>query len=269
MDHEFPESSAASRLLERVPPISRSRGYRLYDEKGKRYLDLFLDSGRAMMGRYPKKFASSLKAQIDRGGLASLPSVWTKRLEKALCGLFPDYRIFRVYFGLERALSVLASLGLGRPRDPVRHASSVANSLSALWRPFVPDPLPEEAIVPILPFPFVPAPQPVLFKKREDAPPSDPIAPFWSAALVRTASDFKRFSGVYTESLWAAFDTLSGDAWTRRGPWLYPRTEADKYPDFFDQCLSAGLLVSPDPDFPSLVPGEYSEGDLKGLERTH
>lgn len=199
----------AGGLLSRLPPIVRARDFYLYDIHGRRYLDLWLDGGRALLGRRPDGLSTRLKNEIDRGGCAALPSVETRRFEKAILASFPGHAAVRLYADTGRACAALAAAGFGEPADPAiicdpagravsgAAAASAVSALSAagagdaaacaFWRPFLPAPgtdLPASsgpgglpgfapegaaAILPVLPFPLGPSPQAVLFRTAEAA----------------------------------------------------------------------------------------------------
>ena len=59
-------------VLHELPPIRRARGYHLYDEAGKRYLDLSLAGGRALLGHRPERALLELKNLLSRGLAADL-----------------------------------------------------------------------------------------------------------------------------------------------------------------------------------------------------
>ena len=89
-------------LYPRLPQIRRARGYRLYT-KGGRFLDFWQGGGGAILGHMPSGLGRSLKAEIDRGFLASGPSVEQERLVGSLKNLFPGWR-FVCFSNLRRAV---------------------------------------------------------------------------------------------------------------------------------------------------------------------
>ena len=48
------------------PLIRRARGYHLYDTGGNRYLDMYLDNGRAFLGHSPVRTITSLKNALEK-----------------------------------------------------------------------------------------------------------------------------------------------------------------------------------------------------------
>jgi hypothetical protein len=266
-------------LLSLMPDIRRAREFRLYDAGGRRFLDAYLDSGAALLGHRPAGLANTLKNELDRGGFAALPSSWSRRCDGAIAALLPGYPVRRIYISFEKALEAIAPLGVSEAVDDVLRFPSSDSKPSegivgprpraALWRPFLPGQGDADILLPVLPFPLWPAPQVVLF--RDDpgnaVPPSDVISPFWLSGLASTAFSLIAYAKTYGEPLWKRFELSARNAWTRRGPYLYPRCSASGYLDFFRDCLASGILPSPDYRFPSIVPGIFSSGDLQGLRK--
>jgi len=126
-----------------MPLIRRARGYRLYDHRGRRYLDLWQNGGRSLLGHRPAGQTTLLKNLLSKGLAADLPSPYTGRLERALAALLPAHGQARVVASPEAALR-LAGLYLGRE---VRGAEVADPALSegpreaevAWWRPGLED----------------------------------------------------------------------------------------------------------------------------------
>jgi hypothetical protein len=70
---------------------------------------------------------------------------------------------------------------------------------------------------------------------------------------------------MYTESLWRKVDRRLGPYFERSGPYLYPRAEGDGYEGLFRAALDGGALISPDPERPSIIPGDFDDGELAAL----
>ncbi|TCW60957.1 hypothetical protein [Treponema sp. J25] len=94
-------------LLTLLPPLRRGRGYRLYAQNGKRYLDLWQQGGWAILGHDPHRQLLLLKNTLSRGCLGLFPQDHHRRLFQALASIFPE-RTFRIYRSFER----LEQLGL-------------------------------------------------------------------------------------------------------------------------------------------------------------
>jgi len=61
-----------------LPVIRRARGYRLYGQDGRRYLDLWQGGGRALLGHRPARVTTVLKNVISTGLVTDLPSDWRR-----------------------------------------------------------------------------------------------------------------------------------------------------------------------------------------------
>lgn len=98
-------------LLALIPSLRRGRGYRLYAQNGKRYLDLWQQGGWAILGQASHRQLLLLKNTLSRGCLGLFPQDHHRRLFQALASIFPE-RTFRIYRSFER----LEQLGLWDPR---------------------------------------------------------------------------------------------------------------------------------------------------------
>ena len=211
------------RLLSELPEIRRAREYRLYDAAGRRYLDLYQDCGRAVLGHRPDGLSKAVRNTFSRGIAADFPSANERTLVKALSRLLPRTGSFRIYRSTLRAATVLLELGVSLFTDPLTDLTvrlpapasvplrteppsggtgvdpaSVASpggagdpvEAAAVWRPF--SELPYDryaALVPVLPFPGSWGPVVVAFGRGLDAPPSDPVSPVYLSGLARAAWD--------------------------------------------------------------------------------
>ncbi len=256
-----------SDLLGRLPSIRRARGYRLYDHRGRRYLDLYQEGGRALLGHRPAGVGRALKGAISKGLAADLPSVYARRLEKALLRYFlPGYREARIYCCREQALEAAAAflgggLGPGEVADPALGHSSERVSL---WRPLLEEPPRAQVLLPVLPFAMGSAPAVVCFRAvpPPELPLPGPLSPVILAGAVRALYELRR----WVQPPWLTPDLLQGaPAWRQRGVYLSFESGEEEYAAVFDRFLAAGLLLAPARDTPSILPGEASPGELKTL----
>ncbi len=286
-----------------LPPIRRMRGWRLYGENGERYLDLRLLDNRGFLGAKGRFAGTRAKNGIDLGLLKEAPSRHAERLRKALGQAVPGAAAFRFYRCEERALEALGSvLAAGRPLgrgdlyDPLRRDPGAPDSgaPAAVQRFFLPGE--EEARLSSFPARLVPLPCPAPFapavlafsdpdlaaEAREDE-----LAPLLPFAALRAWEDFRGLSTPreggrrvrsgegapsYAEALWARTDRRLSAYFERKGPYLYPRCPEAGWPAFRVRALEGGCVLAPEWGLPSIVPGEYDDGELKklasALERT-
>jgi hypothetical protein len=262
-------------LLRQLPPIRRAREYHLYDVRGRRYLDLWQEGGRCLLGHRPGRLVPVLKAALSKGLLAELPSVYSGRLQAVLARMFPAYRAF--YLLPEEAAALqLAAHQLGRPipgrvADPVLAGSAPEQALVRRWRPLqLPPPTSApaaeaEVLLPVLPFGLGPAPV-VACLLRDPVPglPAPaPLSPLLLAGALRSLHDLARLR----LPGWLEPDLLAGaPGWRQRGIYVVAGFEERRYPEVFGAFLEAGVLLSPTYPGPSILPcGELSGGELQKM----
>ena len=248
--------------FERLPMVSRARGNRLYCVDGTRWLDCWADGGRALAGHRPKGVSLRLKNEIDRGLYAPYPSLWERRLEKALLRLFPGYEEARLYGSAERAVRLLGLDGM--PRDPLDLPPGTAGTPcvdKALWgRPGLPDHPRAGILFPIPPLPGLSEAQSVLFADAADAarlPPSDRISPMVAAAITRSC-------GAVREEK-APQETFPAEIWDRRGPYMLFRGDESAYGRVFEALFSRRILIAPSRNRPSVFPMDLSAKEASVL----
>jgi hypothetical protein len=140
-----------------LPPVRRARGYRLYTDGG-RVLDFWQAGGGAFLGHSPSGLGKALKAEIDRGLLATLPGWGGEKLKAAMRALLPGW-VFTPYADLSRALTAVSRIaGVPSPGidDPalILPASGLpaAGAALAFWRPGLETAAPAQAyLLPVLP----------------------------------------------------------------------------------------------------------------------
>ncbi|MDP3179961.1 MAG: DMT family transporter [Spirochaetaceae bacterium] len=143
----------------------------------------------------------------------------------------------------------------------------------AVLRPFaqaLPPPPPGAlAALPLLPCPAALAPSALLFRDEETARAAggELLPPILLACATRALAELVRYSAGYREESWRRVDRRLAPHFERLGPWLYPRCAESEYEAFFRSALSSGVLLSPAWDLPSLVPGDFDDGELAALSR--
>ncbi len=255
-----------------MPIIVRARGYRLYDKTGQRYIDLYQNNGRAILGHRPPGLSQTMKSTISRGLLAEYPSIYGGRLEKILRLMFTDYSVFRMYANRERTLEALSMVLGKRVRgshilDPAM--TDTVDERLMYWRPFIPEQqVKPDLLLPIFPFPGSFAPHVVCVRNMDilkRMPASDLLSPFLIDALIKTLSALIRtmHSNVgYGSEFQRLIDVLE---WDRRGSYINTRLEPAVYIEVFKKALEQGVLLPPGANFPIIIPREFSEGEIKGV----
>ena len=273
-----------------VPPIKRARGYRLYDYRGKRYLDLWHNGGLAILGHRFESLTRELKSVLSRGLIFDLPSIYRRRPIRELQKRYSGFNTICICSTFEQALLILSRV-LGQnitktdicdpakgESGPVVYDRPFLGSKTVGLKPLESDATGAEgsttrALLPIVPFRI--GASPVILCLREAVAGGDPprasdkdeasvISPLVLAGVLRSIHSLSRFIPPpwFSEPL---FDDSS--EWVQRGPYVLPRFESELYSQVFRHFLSEGILLSPCYEEPSILPGEASEGELKKMVR--
>lgn len=268
-----------------LPRIRRARGFRLYGLDGRRYLDLWQDGGRAILGHGAGPALSAARNALSTGLLPCLPSIHGERLERALARRFPAHACARMFATQARALDA-AARALGAPLapgdlfDPAVDPRPTHPPRALLWRPWLPGSEAElldaaDVLVPVLPFAVAEAPAIVCVRTALQGalPGSDPLPGFLLAGVLRALEALLQDTPP-SEELRRLDHVLEGcPGWERRGRYLKPRCIPGHYPAVHRQFLQAGVLLSPVFPGPSILPATLSAGEgalLAGLfQKTH
>ncbi|HUX52102.1 MAG TPA: hypothetical protein VMW73_15015 [Spirochaetia bacterium] len=284
-----------------LPAIGRARGFHLYDLKRKRYLDMYLAGGRAILGHRPERVAHELRAAIARGLLADYPGALHHRIERLIERHKAEWggatHAGRLFANTERAFAAIASwrnrpIGPGEPVDPALSGPAPAPAPApaapteaaapaiasfqgriVLWRPYCePQSKGTDIIIPILPFPGAWGPTVVLFPGETSLdsalPDSDVVSAVPLAGFIRAIAESASPADVRA----GATDQLPS-LWSRTGPYLTATCPPARYDAIFESFLSAGILINPRFPGPSILPIIWSEGERalflrKSLELT-
>lgn len=276
-------------LLRLLPPVRRARGNRLYTTDGKRFLDLWLDDGRGILGdrdRYTRTFAANA---ADKGLTRPYPGLYDARFAKAVTAIWPGFGTVKLFSSEDRALVTAASiLGI----QPISRASSMlidsaarpsgtadtvvnGSTRLAIARPFVAIPGTCDLALPRLPCPRPFAPWCLLARdgtaaalalsaEEGDLVPAQSLV---SASRGLSSLEASVRDG-YGEALWARFDKRMGTWFERSGPYLFPKATPAGYQAFFQAALDGGALLSPLPDAPSVIPPDFDDGELAKLAKS-
>jgi hypothetical protein len=247
-----------------LPPVKRARGFRLYAGE-RRFVDLYQDGGRAVLGHNPPNVLREMKNAAERSLFAPYPSFYPGRFQKALALLFPG-RSFIAYGSLEAVPFAL------RDKTPV-------------WRPFME--ADRDELLAVLPHPLAPV---VLAKGKGMGGVAGGVAPAEGVGQARLAAggDFPLplspvILALATRAIHDLLDkpergkvvfqrveeVLSGGLWKREGIYLSFREKTGEaaWERIFTRFLDAGFLIPPDPRDPLILPGELSPGEEEKLAR--
>jgi hypothetical protein len=239
-----------------------------------------MDGGRSLLGAKGSGIGTAAKAAIDTGLTRPFPSIREDRLERALKTRYPGFAAVRFFRDESRAIAAAAAILPEGEILPVimpfaeylagtSEASSQGLALPHVAMPHVATP---RVAMPRLPCPAILAPGVLLFENADEARAveGELAPPLALACAHRSLLELDRFSVNYSENLWKRTDRRLGPYFERRGPYLFPRRgegrrPAEDYDRLFIAALGAGVLLSPDPELPSIVPGDFDDGELAAL----
>ncbi len=264
-------------LLRLLPPIRRARGNRLYAADGRRFLDLWLDDGRGILGERDRATRTMAANAADKGLTRPYPGLYDARFAKAVIAAWPGFGTVKT-FSCERAALDAAARVLGAAPRVIDAAAPLsdpgAGPTLALARPFAAIPESADVAMPRLPCPRPYSPYCLMARDGTPAAASLGSEP---GELVPAQSTFAAARGLsslesavrdgYGEELWARFDKRLGAFFARTGPYLFARVDAGSYDGFFRAALEGGALVSPRFDAPSVIPPDFDDGELVKLLR--
>jgi hypothetical protein len=211
-----------------------------------------------------------LKAHVDKGMLAAYPSKSAARLTRALSTILPAWASHRWFWDRSHlAAAIEAALGRAANGAAVDPAISDAAGEVMYWRPFLEARCEAAAVVlPIIPLPGT---EWLVFASfAESFPPdrfpSDPVSPAVLEAASRAIYDLVAHTERLDRSIWERFDS---PLWVRRGPYIaYAEGVATgDYRDHFRDFLDHGIMMAPDSAWPSIVPGDFDEGEIRYIVR--
>ena len=263
-------------LLRLLPPIRRTRGARLYAADGRRFLDLWLDDGRGLLGERDRLTRTQASNAADKGLTRPYPGLYDERLQRAISEAWDGFTVTRCFSSEERALAAAEAVIGSVPRlvDSVRPAPGASDTSLYLARPFAPLPPAAALMAPRLPCPRLWAP--ACLAARAGTPAAERLAALPgdlvpAQALVAAARGLASLTSAardgYAEEAWRRSDRRLASFFERRGPYLFARVAETRYGDFFRAALAGGALVAPTPEAPSVLSPDWDDGELVRLAR--
>jgi len=241
-----------------LPNFRRAREYHLYDDKGNRYLDLWQNNGRSLMGHRPGKFSQYLKNSISRGMWADYPNPAQHKLKKTLLKLFPEYSDAYLFRNRERAL---AATSPESPQDPLQYLTNSVPGSCWDWRPLLPAPPEGQILYLRLPIAGTFETQIILSKKPLSIN-EDSLSPIILNGLQRLWDDYRNWSLDKRE---IPRILLKNDRLLQSGPYLIWKEAPSSYDKVFQNALDLKLLIPPETKYPLMIPMEMSDYENKLL----
>jgi len=250
----------------KLPVCRRARGYRIYDDRGRRFLDFFQDNGHAILGHRNLNIIQEMRNTLSRGQIAAYPAGLLSKTEQAIKRLIPGIHTVRIYRSFESAVSAAGehlrtTVSKADISDPALLSQGAGKV--RLWRPFLESETANfPVLLPILPIPLPPSPAVLVFREKPAAgvPASELCSPVSLAALKKSVFDLIKFIENGDRSGWTRFDAFS--IWSRRGPYLTLHINETDFVRMYNDMLEHGILLSPRYPGPSIIPGEYTSGEI-------
>jgi hypothetical protein len=247
-------------LLSRLPPIRRMRGWRLYAVNGKKLLSLWSDYGRNIFGYKPRGLATIAKSAIDRGLVAPSPGEWNGRIARIIRKNMPQTPFVTLFNSPEEATRI-ATGGTAKPAP-----GTCVFAFDAYLKKSDMTSEPDSVSI-ILPVPaafsigILARKSPSTEREKE----SGLIDGLRGMTAIHALSLMFGQDTIDLSEQWKRIDRFSGSLFERSGPWLYPRYPRAMHETIFMRCMERGILISPDYDFPSSVPGDFDIGEMKPM----
>jgi hypothetical protein len=278
-----------------LPTVKRARGYRVYGANGTRYIDFYLNGGRAITGHRPNGALQVLKSTAERGLWAEYPGSWRRKADQLLLKLFPEVDRIAYFPTIDGALSALGAV-FGQPVSiadtPFGFNPADApekRHMVVLRRPWALTGDQKEQLeagaygpyfIPLIPFPgqFLPVPlcrlRGAVATGRPGSPaggpsvsePAEPqeISPVLFHLLVKSIGEFQHILQQDFTRQWGRFDLPGLE---RFGPYLKFELAAQEYHRLYRRMLQQGVLLPPDRRIPAVIPFEFTEGEVMPLIR--
>jgi len=249
-----------------IPLIKRARGYRLYDYKGNRYLDLYQNNGHSILGHNTHYISKLMKNIISCGLISDLPSIYHKRIKKELKHTFDQYKSFLIFNSMEQAAATITKL-TGKLIDKISDPVLGDIREVSFYRPFLPKQILKELfskariLVPIFPFSIGGSPVIVCFKDTIANIPELPVSPLLLAGTLKSIYSLKK--AALPE--WQKNLDINNKYWNKMGLYIIPKITPKNYKKVFNFSLTNGILISPEYNKPSILPGEASTGEIKKM----
>ncbi|GEM_PF-5191679 len=266
-----------------MPNIKRARGYRVYGFDGARYIDFYLNGGRALTGHRPAGVLKALKSGGERGLWAEYPGSGRRRSTRLLMRLFPEVDRVSYFPTLESALlslSEAAGVSVGLADTPFRFQNTqvpLENLEKGAWvvyrRPWALTSKQEKKLteggygrffIPLIPFPGRLLPVPVCRVRSSAEMPreSREISPVLFEVLIKCMVELQKLRQDDYSHMWMRFD-LPGIE--RVGPYLQFQMDPQSYYRWYEALLEEGVLLPPEQSIPAVVPCEFTEGEVLPL----
>ncbi|QMU99130.1 hypothetical protein F0310_01660 [Borrelia sp. A-FGy1] len=245
-------------LINCIPIIKRARFFYLYDTKGNRYLDLYLNEGRNFLGHRAKGLSIILKQTFSRGLTASYPSIFRNQFTNVFFSFFKDAGCSYVFKYERDAREFLSSLTgknyFSKPWEEKNGIYEFKVGFSNFRYPMLVNiPMPGCMSISIVIIDN-------LSKKIEFMDNFDAltlaIARNMLVNIMSYENDKKINFEIFTTSMFRIMNR-----------YMFPLYKPEHHVEVFNTYLKSGYLINPVFSNPSFVPLKFSKGDLDRFRR--
>lgn len=244
-------------LKSRFGTVKRARGNFLYTASGVRLTDLYREGGKAVLGWPSQESAVTVfKNVLSRGITGSYVTDFTYALDKAVSMLFNSRR---------------RCIAFSFKEDACAFAEEQFSDSYAWFRPWnSDDSVTEKTCIlfePVFPWAENTVLACINSEWKGGAERSVQLSAPLCAAVTRSVYNLMKALQVYEEKHWFLYDNVLNSYFTRKGPWLYSKVPENSYDKFVQHCLGCHIVISPEPDVPSVVPFGVQKGVFDLLKK--
>lgn len=244
-------------IYNRYGTVTRARNCFLYTKKNVRLTDMYQENGRAILGWEGKNAFTHFKNYLCRSQVGSFICEEVSRVEKAVSSLLvSDRKVF--YYSTKQ--------------EALKEALIISPEKTAVYKPWGEQTVNWGEVDCAIVTPPLPWTQNlfILAVKTEAAAPSASMKiPFaLEAAVARSVYNLIEALQVRQEKDWFIYDPVLTKYWERKGPYLLPKIQADKYDAFVIHCLELGIIINPEYEGVSIVPFGADRGVFTKLKNS-
>ena len=233
-----------------LPVIKRARAFHLYTQT-KRYLDLYLCRGAAVLGHQYPGYSSVMKNVIEQAMYMPYPNIWHQRLLHALQKTFAPHHV-----------GVFMSLPVAD--EQWQEAWQPPGAEYALWRPSLPMP-DARFISPVLPVSAQPCR--IIITKYDSFPENWlhlPIPAIWARVLLKAVQLWSLAQALPAmSSRWKQLFESKGRV---HGRYFFSLLGEKEHAAWYQYALHRGVVLPPLPQLAGVMPLEMSRGEKKLLQ---
>ncbi|UGQ17140.1 hypothetical protein [Borrelia sp. RT1S] len=245
-------------LISCLPIVKRARFFYLYDIKGNRYLDLYLNGGGSFLGHRVQGLNLVLKQTFSRGLTASYPSIFRKQFENVFFSFFKEAGCVRV-FKFERdardfLLSLTGQCYFSNPWEENQGIYEFKIGFNNFRYPMLVNiPMPSCMSISIVIVDNLS--RKIEFRNGFDAL-TLAAARHMLARIMSYEGSEKVDFGIFATPMFRIMNR-----------YMFPLYKSEHHVEVFNEFLNNGYLINPIFNSPSFVPLKFSKGDLEGFRK--